>query len=161
MDENLARWIFASIASHFVSVASGLSLPYFVEGLDERDETTMRVDHVELRVTGPFIKEVSNNWHTVDVGINFLMTKQMDISGADAYDIIRWTGKFMSVMLEPVPIYKKGSGVGDDGSLIGCLVVKKSKNEAVRIYHFGQISMEDRIRQSEVDALYGMELTTI
>lgn len=161
MDENLARWIFASVANHFQSVASGLLLPYFVEGVDERDGDTMRVDHVECRVTGPFIKEVSNNWHTVDVGINFLFMKQMSIAGADAYDIVRWTGKFMNVMLEPVPIYKYGPDLGDDDSLIGCLVVKKSRNEAVRIYHFGQISKEDRIRQSEIDALYGMELTTI
>jgi len=161
MDENLARWIFASVAKHFATTASGLSLPYFVEGIDERDETTMRVDHVECRVMGPFIKETSRNWHTVDVGINFLFTKQMDIAGADAYDIVRWTGKFMNVMLAPVPVYKYGPGVDDDDSLVGCLVVKKQRNEAVRIYHFGQISKEDRIRQSEVDALYGMELTTI
>ena len=85
----------------------------------------------------------------------------MDIAGADAYDIVRWTGKFQNVMLEPIPIYKNGPGAGDDSSLIDCLVVKKNRNEAVRIYHFGQISKEDRIRQSEVDALYGMELTSI
>jgi len=160
MDENLARWILASIADHFQSVASGLSLPYFVDGIDERDESTMRASHVELRVTGPFIKEVSNNYFMVDVYINFYLTKQMAIAGADAYDIIRWAGKFQDVMLLPVPIYKFGSGAGDDGSLVGCLVVKKGKNEAVRIYHYGQISKDDRVRQSEVDALFGMELTT-
>lgn len=161
MDENLARWIFASIAFHFKSVASGLSLPYLVEGIDERNDDTMRADHVECRVTGPFIKETSNNWFMVDVGVNFLLTKQMAIAGADAYDIVRWTGKFQSVMLEPIPIYKYGPGVGDDDSLIGCLIVKKNRNEAVRIYHFGEISKDDRLRQSEVDALYGMDLTTI
>lgn len=160
MDENLARWIFASIAFHFKSVASGLNLPYFVEGVDERDESTMRVDHAELRVTGPFIKEISKGYYTVDVGVNFLLTQRMAIAGADAYAIVRWCGEFQHTMLEPVPIYKYGPdtlGV-DDGSLIGCLVVKKGPNEAVRVFHFGQISKEDRIRQSEVDALYGMEL---
>jgi len=161
MDENLARWIFASVAKHFSTVASGLSLPYFVEGIDERDDTTQRVDHVECRVTGPSIKEVSRNWYKVEVGINFLMTKQMAIAGADAYDIVRWTGTFANAMLEPVPVYKYGPGTGDDKSLIGCLVIKKDRAEAVKIWHFGQISMEDRIKQSEVDALYGMELTSI
>ena len=161
MDENLARWIYASIAFHFKSVASGLALPYFVDGIDERDESTQRVDHVECRVTGPFIKEHSKGWYTADVGINFLFTKQMAIAGADAYDIVRWTGAFMSVMLEPVPLYKYGPGGGDDSSLIGCLRCKKHRNEAVRIYHFGQISKEDRLKQSEVDALFGMDLTSI
>lgn len=161
MDENLARWIFASVATHFATTASGLSLPYWVDGVDERDEDTMRVDHVECRVTGPFTKEVSNGYYKVDVGINFLFTKQMGLAGADAYDIVRWTGKFHSVMLDPVPIYKYGPGVSDDDSLIGCLVVKKDRNEAVRIFHFGQIGKEDRLKQAEADALYGMDITTI
>jgi len=161
MDENLARWIFASIACHFKTVASGLSLPYFVDGIDERDESTMRVDHVECRVTGPFIKEHSRGWYTADVGINFLFTKQMEIAGADSYDNVRWTGKFMNVMLEPIPIYKYGPDTIDDSTLIECLRVKKNRNEAVRVWHFGQISKEDRLKQSEVDALYGMDLTSI
>jgi len=161
MDENLARWIFTSVAFHFKSVASGLALPYFVDGVHERDEDTQREDHVECRVTGPFIKEHSKGWYTADVGINFFFTKQMAIAGADAYDIVRWSGAFQTVMLEPVPLYKYGPSVGDDDSFIGCLRVKKDRNEAVRIYHFGQISKEDRLKQSEVDALYGMDLTSI
>jgi len=160
MDENLARWIFASIAKHFEPVASGLTLPYFVDGVDERDETTMRVSHAELRVTGPFVKEISNGYHSVDVGINILLTQQMDIAGADSYSIVRWAGQFQNTMLAPIPIYKYGTGAGDDDSLVGCIVVKKGKNEAVRVYHFGQISKDDRIKQSEVDALYGMDLTS-
>jgi hypothetical protein len=158
MDENLARWIFASVASHFESVASGLSLPYFVEGVDERDDPTMRASHAEMRVTGPFIKEISSGYFTTEVGINVLLTQQMALSGAGAYDIVQWAGKFQDIMLDPVPVYKYGPSAGDDDSLVGCLIVKKTRNDAVRVYHFGQISREDRIRQSEVDAVYGMDL---
>lgn len=158
---HLARWVATSIAAYFEPVATGFNLPYFVEGIDERDESTMRADHVECRVTGPFIKEPSKGWYTADVAINFLFTKHMAIAGADAYENVRWAEGFADAMLEPVPIYKYGTGVVDDDSLIGCLRVKKDRKEAVRIYHYGQISMEDRIRQSEVDALYGMELTSI
>jgi len=160
MDSNLARWIFQSIASHFKSVADGISLPYFVEGVDERSDDTMRVSHVELRVTGPVLKEVSNGYYNVDVVINFLFTKNMDSEGA-AFDIIQWTGVFANAMLDPVPIYKKGTGPEDDEDvLIGCLQVKKGRNEAVRIYHFGQVDRDTRVRQSEVDALYGMNYST-
>ena len=161
MDQNLARWLFQSIVVHFQSTASGLSLPYYIEGVDEISDDNMRADHVELRVTGPNYKEVSNGFYTVDIVINFLFTKQMDISGADAFDIVRWTGEFANVMLEPVPIYKIGTGVDDDpNELVGCIQVKKGRNEAVRIYHFGQIDKETRIRQSEVDAVYGMDYST-
>lgn len=157
MDENLARWIFASVAKHFESTASGLSLPYFVEGVDERTDDEMRADHVELRVTGPFIKEVSHNYWTVDVVVNFLFTSQMNLSGADAYNIVRWCGKFQNIMLDPIPVYKFGD---EPSTLVGCLVNKNNSAEAVRVYHFGQLDKDNRIRQSEVDALYGMTLKT-
>jgi len=158
MNENLARWIFQSIAKQFATTASGLSLPYFVEGVDERSEDEMRADHVELRVTGPVFKEVSHNYWTVQVTINFLFTKQMTMSGADAFDIIQWTGVFSDEMLNPVPIYKLGTGADDDDSLVGCLQVKKGRNDAVRVYHFGQLKPDVRVRMSEVDAVYGMDL---
>ena len=157
MDENLARWIFASVAKHFETTATGLSLPYFVEGVDERSDDTMRADHVELRLTGPFGKEVSHNYWTVDVAVNVLFTAQMVMGGADAYNIMRWCGKFQSVMLDPIPVYQFNES---PSTLVGCLTPKKNSADAVRVYHFGQLSKDDRIRQSEVDALYGMTLTT-
>jgi hypothetical protein len=160
MDENLARWIYISVAKHFSSVASGLSLPYFVEGINERTEDDMRADHVELRQTGPSVKEVSKNYYTVEHVINALFTAQMDMGGADAYRLMRWTGEFQRVMLEPVPIYKFGAGADDDKSLIGCLVVKKNSADAVRVYYFGQIGRDERICQAEVDAVFEMTLST-
>lgn len=161
MDKNLARWIFQSIASHFVATANGISLPYFVEGIDERSPATMRESHVELRVTGPDIKEVANGQYDIKCVINFLFTKNMDEVSADAFDLIQWTGVFADVMLEPIPIYKKGVGPEDDeDTLIGCLRVHKGKNEAVRTYHFGQLDKDTRVRMSELDAVYGMTYTT-
>lgn len=160
MDKNLARWIFQSIVVHFQSTASGLSLPYYVEGIDEMDDDIQRANHVELRITGPIIKEVSNGYFTVDVAINMLFTKLMDSRDADAYELMRWTGEFANVMLDPIPIYKKGTGADDDDSLVGCIEVKKGSNEAVRVWHFGRLDKETRVNQSVVDALYGMDYST-
>lgn len=159
MNENLARWIFQSIAKHFVATANGISLPYFVEGIDERSEDDMRVSHVELRVTGPEVKELSNGYYHIKVVINFLFTKEMEMSGADAFDLIQWTGVFAQAMMAPIPIYKKGTGDDDDGSLVGCLRTGKGKNEMVRIFHFGQIKPDTRVRISEVDAVFSMDLS--
>jgi hypothetical protein len=160
MDQNLARWIYQSVVKHFESTANGISLPYFVEGVHERTEANMRADHVEIRVTGPELKELSKGYYDVKVIINVLFTKNMTIRGADAFDIIQWTGVFSDVMLDPIQIYKAGTGAGDDGSLIGCLRVDKDRNAAVRVYHFGQLDKDTRIRQSEVDAEYGMTYQT-
>jgi len=156
MDENLARWIFQSLASHFKSVADGISLLYFVDGIDERSSDTMQENHVELRVSGPELKEISNGYYSVKVIANLLFTKNMDEVSADAFDLIQWTGVFANVMLQPIPIYRKGSGVEDDDTLIGCLQVHKGRNDAVRVFHFGQLDKDTRIRQSELDALYDM-----
>lgn len=160
MNENLARWIFQSVAKHFVATANGISLPYFVEGIDERSEDDMRASHVELRVTGPEVKELSNGYYHIKVVVNFLFTKEMEMSGADAFDLIQWTGVFAQKMMEVIPIYKKGTGADDDGSQIGCLRIDKGKNEMVRIFHFGQIKPDTRVRISEVDAVYSMDLST-
>jgi surface protein len=157
MDANLPRWIFQSIASHFQSVAADLSLPFLVEGIDERSDETMHSDHVELRVTGPTVKEISRDYYDTDTVINFLFTKAMDPVDTNAYDLIQWTGAFASAMLLPIPIYKKGSGPDDDGSFISCLRIAKGKKEAARIYHFGQLDKDTPVRQSEVDAVFNMD----
>jgi hypothetical protein len=157
MDKNLPRWIFQSVAEHFRLIAEGISLPYFVEGIDERSEETMRSNHVEARVTGPSMKEVSNGYYNVDVVINFLFTKAMDPVDSNAYDLIQWAGVFADEMLMPIPIYKKGSEADDDGSLVACLQIGKGKNEMARIFHFGQLDKDTPVRQSEVDALFHMD----
>jgi hypothetical protein len=160
MDENLARWIFISVAKHFEPVASGLSLPYLVEGITERTEDEIWEDHVEMRMTGPFIKEQSRDFYTVEVAINFLFTALMDMDGADAYRHLKWLGEFQKEMLEPIPIYRFGVEVADDQTLIDCLRVKKNAADAVRSYLFGQISKDVRITQAELDAMYELTLSS-
>lgn len=156
--EHLPRWIFASIAYYFKSIADANSIPYFVEGVDEREPQDMRQSHAEMRVTGPDIKEISNGYYQVNVIVNILLTSLMEMSGVNAYQIINWSGIFAKNMQEPVPIYKYGDGPEDDQSLIGCLRVRDGKFDSVKIWHFGQVSRTDRVRQSEVDVLYEMEV---
>jgi len=156
MNENLARWIDISVAKHFEPTATGLSLPYYVEGVDERDDEVWE-DHVEQRITGPQYREIGNNRYEVTLGINFLFTALMDMAGADSYRLDRWAGKFAEEMIGPVPVYKYGVGVDDDQSFIGCFQLNNTKARGVNIYPFGQLDKDHRVRQSEVDALYYMD----
>lgn len=158
LDADLARWVFASVAVYFKSIADGLSLPLLVEGVDERESDTMREDHAELRLTGPFVREVSHGCWRTWTDINILLTGRMLMSREDAYGIARWGGKFTQAMTDRIPVYKYGPDVGDDDSLIGCLTQRKGKAESIRLVHFGQISREDRIRQAVVDGRYEMYL---
>jgi hypothetical protein len=155
--ENLPRWIFASIADHFKTIADTNNIPFFVEGVDEQEPEDTQQSHVELRSTGPDMKEVSKDFYTVEVVINFMVTSLMDMTG-NAYEIFDWCGILAKEMQNPIPIYKYGNGVDDDDSLIGCLRVKKNSKDSVKVWHFGQIHKTDRVRQSEIDAAYEMDI---
>ncbi|KPK52074.1 MAG: hypothetical protein AMS22_09865 [Thiotrichales bacterium SG8_50] len=159
MNENLARWTAASINVYFKTVADTIGLTYFVEGVDERDSGTMLAEHAELRLSGPFIREVSNGYWRIHVDVNVMLTDQMKMSTEGAYDIHDWGGAFLAAMLEPIPVYRLGAGVEDDDSLIGCLTQRKGFSEPVRLIHFGQVSREDRIRQAVVDGRFEMYLS--
>lgn len=156
--ENLPRWIFTSVAWHFKEIADDNNIPLFIEGIDERESEDSEQDHVELRLTGPIIKEVSKDYYTFDTVVNFLVTNLMSMSGDNAYKIIDWCGILAYEMNKPLPIYKYGSGPDDDDSLIKCMQVKKNKSSSVKIFHFGQIDKTSRIRQSEIDASYEMDV---
>ena len=159
MDVNLARWTMSSIAVYFKTVADNLSITYFVEGVDERESDTMRVEHVELRVNGPYVRELSRNYWRVHIDVNILLIDYMTMSTENAYDINQWGGEFLAAMTGTIPIYRLGAGVIDDDSLVGCLTQRTGISEPARLIHFGQISKEDRIRQAAVDGQFEMYLT--
>jgi hypothetical protein len=152
--DNVPRWIFSSVAAHFEPIASGINLLYHVEGVDERGDEVSRNDSVELRLTGPNIQEF-NGKYVFRTEINFLLTNYMKML-EDTYSLVDWTGRFQAEMLERIPIYRLGTGHFDDSTFLGCLV--PTVKEGVKAYYLGQISKVDRIRQSEVDGVYNMEL---
>lgn len=160
MDQYLARWTHISIQQYFKTIAAGIPLPLFVEGFDERTEATQRVNHAELRLTGPNVSNPSSNYWTVEAEVNILLHDYMESASADVYSILRWSGIFQDAMLDPIPIYKRGPDAGDDDSLIGCLVARNREPKAVMVYHFGQMDKDDRLRQSEIDCLYKLDITS-
>jgi hypothetical protein len=56
------------------------------------------------------------------------------------FTLDRWTGVYKDVLRKPIEFFRKGSGVDDDGSLIGCYTLKKSKRELIR-----DVSQQGRI----------------
>ena len=148
----LHRWIISSMSEVIKSASDGIPLPLLVEGIDEN--SCYNKNHAEFRFTGPFATTSAPGRYHIKVVGNILLTSYMDLDGS-AYDLFTWAGTFQRVMLDPIPVYKYGDG----GALLGCLDVVRSALGDVKIYHFGQVSKTDRVRQSEVDALYEMELS--
>jgi hypothetical protein len=166
-NKNWARWIFASVADCLKQVAIAQNLPVLVEHLDERTETFMAAtDRVEIRITGPFIREVSKGYYQIHVSVNVLLTSRYDSDQKNAYSILKYAGSFQEAMDAPISVWNFGGEPGDYEEddpatqvFLGCLNPSPGRNESVRVLNFGQIDPVDKIKQTEVDARYVMELT--
>ena len=155
---NWARWICASINDYFHQLSTDRSLPLLVEGIDETEAETIRAtNHVELRVGGPSAKSRSGDFH-LRVTINLLFTSIMGEQRENPYTIIEHVAAFQAAMHDPIPVYKYGTGVDDDGSHLGCLALVSGRNELVELYDFGQVGKEERVRQLMLDARYYIDL---
>lgn len=161
-DPNWTRWVFASVAEHFSSnVFAPNNIPFIMEGIDERDEQFMtEEDRAEVRINGPWTSELSNDWWRIWVDINILVTSYFGSEDKDAYTLERNVGFVHEYADTTIPILKHGVGAGDDGSVLGCLRPRSGKNDSIRVIHFGQFSRVDRIKQSQVDGRYVMDLCT-
>lgn len=157
---NWTRWVFASLATYLKQVATVNHIPALIEGLDERTEAFMNAtDRVEIRITGPFTRELSRGYYQLKAEANVVLSCRFD--GPDTknrYEFTRYAGVFHQAMDAVIAVYRYGNLPGDDNSLVGCLSPLSGRQDAVRVFHFGQINPTDGLRQSMVDAKYVMEL---
>lgn len=160
-DVNWPRWVFASLATYLKQVAQDSNTPAMVEGLDERSSEFMgATDRVEIRITGPDIRELSHNYWQLKVEANVLISSRFDGLGAkNRYSFTQIAGVFQMAMDAAIAVYRYGNRAGDDETLVGCLSPLSGRRDAVRVFHFGQINTTDGLRQSMIDAKYVMELS--
>ncbi len=98
------RWILASLNVYFKQVAAGLGLPVLVETVDERTEAFMHaVDRAEVRITGPFLKELSKNYYQAFVDVNVLLTSRFD-PRRNAYQVVGYSGVFQAALDQPIQV---------------------------------------------------------
>jgi hypothetical protein len=165
-NKNWARWIFHSVASQLKEVATDANLPVLIEHFDERTASFERAtDKAEIRITGPFDQELSKGYHRIYVDVNVLLTSRYDGASKNAATILKNAGLFHEAMSEPIPVYNFGGEPGDyveaDSSsqvFLGCLTPRPGRNDSVRVMNFGQLDNVDKIKQTEVDARFVMEL---
>ncbi len=158
-NENWARWMFTSIAKTLNAVADANNIEAIVEGVDdETDEFTQATDRAEIRISGPFTKEMPGEY-LVQMDANVILTSRFDGKQKNRHLLLTNAGLFHSAMDRPLKVYKYGDGAEDDDSYLGCLVPRSGKNDTIRVIHFGKVDPTDKIRQSVIDARYEMYLT--
>jgi len=154
LDQNLPRWIFASVSKHFNDRRQGI--PLFIEG--QLRNTRALEDFIELRVDGPYYTEVSKGFWNVYIEINVLIQAAQD--QADYHRIYKSVGIVAAAFEQVISIFKLGDGVDDDDSLVTCLKLlgDKEKRERIQISHFGQVEPETGIFQATVEAHYETQI---
>ena len=158
-DENWPRWVQASVAFYFKDVADNNNFKSMVEGLDERDTAFMEApERLEIRINGPDIVEQSHNYWHFEVGANILIFSHMGGQLPNAYSGTMIAGYMAQAASNPIPVFKFGNGVDDDQSFIGCLTLRRGSKESVKVFHFGEINREDRLRQYGVDVNLEMNI---
>ena len=155
LDQNLTRWIIASVSQHFMDRRQGLTV--FMEG-QVRDTRTLK-DFLELRVDGPSMTELSKGYWRVFIEINVLVQSAQD--NADYHRIYESVGIAAAAFTGTLSIYKYGDKAGDDDSLVGCMQLQgdRSKTERIQISHFGQVEPETGVFQSSVEGHYAVNLS--
>jgi hypothetical protein len=147
-NENINRWIFASIAKHFDDRRKDIIL--YIEG-QERNTSNLQ-QYFELRIDGPYIVELSKNYYRVDLEVNVLCTAKTDPK--DNYLIQRLTGIICSAFTRTINVYKFGIGLEDDQSLVICLQMRTDHKELLQVSNFGQVEPDARLHQSTVEGHY-------
>ena len=158
-DPDWPKWVQASVADHFKTTATANGFASLVEGLEER--TTVFHDNpqrLEIRINGPSIQEQSNNYYHFLVDVNILIFSHMDGTQDSVYRGTSMTGVMAQRASEPISVFKYGSQPGDDQSLVGCLTLINGSREAIKVFHFGEINAEDRLRQFGVDCSLQMDI---
>lgn len=161
MNANLPRWLYSSMAKHFNTVSGTITAPtikYFVQGVDEPEVGDFQEDSALFRMDGPVARQGSQGveWYTVEIMI--LLTDIVQTTGDNAYSIYEWAGVFQASMLnDALQIFRYGDPAADpenDDSLIGCLQPDPSLKNNVRVFSYGQIDKDSRIKQVSINGRF-------
>lgn len=152
MNANWPRWVFASMVKHFKDELDAYGYNVYFEG-QHRENRTSAVQ-IEIRIDGPYLLEVSNNYWEIFNEVNILVSHAMnDTYFLGIHDVV---GK-IALAFKPIKIYKLGPNVTDDGSFVFCMnneMDYKIGKKKLMISHFGQIKPTERIMQAVVEGHY-------
>lgn len=144
INKNWERWIFASVSKHFDTYRE--SVPLYIEGQER--QTQLLDEFIELRVDGPYFKEVSKGCTKIDIEINLLCCVKKN---NDNFRIHKLTGVVAAAFKPEIFVYKFGD---DPLELWECLRLRSDKREAVIVSHFGQPDPDLPLMQATVEGHY-------
>ena len=155
INQNWHRWIFASVAKYFDDNKG--QFPLYIEGQDPLPEELN--ERAELRINGPFFNETSKNIFQLSIDINLLLN--VSFNDEDSHRQFRIAGYFQQKFAKAIKVYKYGDTDDDDGSYLGCLIMKNYRGDDVTVTNFGQVLPDIRVTQLAIDSVYCIDLIGI
>ena len=156
-DPDIVRWVMASMADYFANtVNSSISPvpPFSVTGYTLNSHET--ADHIEMRIIGPHLDDASGGgWQQYEVGLSFLMTFRQD-GIKDVFTLDRWLGVYGDALRKPINIYKRGDGIDDDESLLGCFQLRKQARDLIRVDRYGFMDANVPVQQASIVSSHWM-----
>lgn len=156
MNENWARWVFASVSKYFETACTGVATKFYVEG-EERTIKDTEDTTIEVRMDGPDITDMGAGSYRLYIEVNVLVGVK---KSTDTHNLYRLLGSVQEAMLSNISVYKYGSDTGgvDTGDLLGCLQLLQNTREKIKTSVFGQIEKNTAIDQATVEGHFEMYL---
>lgn len=149
-NQNWPRWVNASVTKWFKGIY-GESLYSFAEGEDRTTEG--KQTYCEIRMNGPSCNLLSPNLFKLTIMIDVLVVAIRDPQNMYSMDIA--IGIALQAFTNAIPIYKYGSGSGDDGTELCCMKLTPDVGkDRVEITRFGQSNPAIRLQESTIQTSY-------
>jgi len=154
MLEELPKWIIASVAQHFENYNGDVRL--LIE--TEYDDTKLLTDAYYLFVDGPvFTETTKGKWFATFQLICLVSTK---VDEENLYRHVENIGRISLAFTPTISIFKYGSGVADDHTIIGCAEQVNENGATIIISHFGKSPTNKDVRVAQVLSYYEFEFST-
>lgn len=151
VDARWHRWVYASIAKHLHSVATGAGISLVVELLDERKESWKTASpRAEAVITGPMSKEISNKLHRIWVDVFVTLTSNRS---SNDYVHVGHSGTFANALDQCVTV----RDYGETGLLdISVLRPIRDSGQTVAVQHIVPSEGDQEIHSTIQARLYGL-----
>lgn len=153
INPNWDRWVWASVTD-FMDKNKG-QYYLFVEGLSRVVDG--KKAFIEFRANGPNVYENSNNNFDLNIVVNLCVQQSTDTYDAHAFmKIYGWAKS----MIQPcIPIYKYGTELQDDQSLLGYMELQcSSKVNFVKGLQLGQVDPVMKLISGTIEGNYRMQI---
>ena len=153
-NQKLPKWIFASLAKHFASVAQGIGVKYYAEGLDDETSEVYQNTNLSMRVDGPATFEGSSlDYYRVDV--QAMLTGVGEVAG---YTLHEYAGIVAESLRGVITIYQIPES---PTTKVACLDLDSKTVDSVRVVNFSRVSTSSNVRQIAVIAKLMVEIPSV